>query len=249
MVTVHLDGRLGNQMFQVAAAAAHADYLGTEWWACEIHESGTPLRAAFTNLASRILPCGAVHTAETVAWREPHFAYAAIPTNVTHLIGYFQSARYWVGREKLIRSLFPLRDGVCRQYGPQPIVAHVRRGDYLQKPDYHVPLPIEYYRNAFLAADAGPDVPVIVHTDDPEWCRDQFGASVTIKSPPHATVTEALWDFATAGAVVIANSSLSWWGAYLGQCPRVFAPSRWFGPKGPQDTQDLLPRDWTVIPV
>ena len=48
---------------------------------------------------------------------------------------------------------------------------------------------------------------------------------------------------------IVANSSFSWWGAYLNRNPnkRIIAPKQWFGPQGPQDTQDLIPSDWLII--
>ena len=50
---------------------------------------------------------------------------------------------------------------------------------------------------------------------------------------------------------IIANSSFSWWGAWLNtnQSKKVITPSRWFGNDGPQDTQDIIPDDWIKVDV
>ena len=95
--------------------------------------------------------------------------------------------------------------------------------------------------------------------DDIEWCKQTFGhidgavfvenedtlnLEATVSSDESAYVDMCAMSFCNAH--IIANSSFSWWGAYLGEAPTV-APATWFGPKGPQDWHDIYCPEWTVL--
>ena len=140
------------------------------------------------------------------------------------------------------------------------ISLHVRRGDYLKYPR-HFPMPTErYYRTALGLAQAElPDAQVFVFSDDPEWCRSKF---------PDCTVVEGvttpvdvgervdkpmdwvdLFLMSCCDANVLANSTFSWWGAYLGLQDLVYYPSKWFGPPVPNHERwkYAMPDDWKMI--
>lgn len=239
-VTVELNGRLGNQLFQCAAAMAHAQRLGTTWGCV-----GTPASPAIGQFV--------VPSAQAEPYVEPSFGFRPLPERVAHLQGYFQSARYFTGltTEDLDALLYVSDHAlvVPQAMFRTPYAAwHIRRGDYTAKTDYHPVLPLSYYRDAMAAV--GARMRTIICTDDPAWCAEHITEDAMIigptPSPLDALATLTILRFATV--LVMANSSLSWWAGYTSPWAKIIlAPSPWFGPKGPRDTADLYHRRFTRV--
>ena len=123
---------------------------------------------------------------------------------------------------------------------------HVRRTDYLSNSANHFNLDFDYYEKALEYFDTEQ---VIVFSDDPEWCKQQ-----KIFSDDRFMISESgdnkidLCLMSMCNHHIIANSSFSWWGAWLAKSKKVVAPSTWFGPNNAdKDTKDLLPKSWIVI--
>ena len=126
------------------------------------------------------------------------------------------------------------------------IALHVRRGDYVDLQSYHTLLPIEYYTEALSKL---PYVHVLVFSDDIEWCRQQpeFKGNRFFFSLNNSTAVDmclmSLCDYH-----VIANSSFSWWGAWLANSKQVIAPSQWFGSSlSDKNTDDVYCEGWIKI--
>ena len=120
---------------------------------------------------------------------------------------------------------------------------HIRRQDYLTNPN-HCALDIEYYERAL--AQFPDDVPVIVFSDDPMWCYvqklfadDRFMVSESNDGYLDMCMMSLCSDF------IIANSSFSWWAAWLGNRGKVIAPKKWF--PDDKNTNDLYCETWEVI--
>ena len=254
MIGVRLNGGLGNCFFQLATAAALAEAAGEPWAGY-----GTmPYAEWFPRLRGRILPVSVVG-GPTLYFKEPHYAFVPPVLSAwteldTTLDGYFQSWRYFAHAQARVRELLTPYP-VVRRVWPW-VVLHVRRGDYLTKPDCHPVLPVAYYRAALEATGVPTRTVhakiVNVVSDDPEWCRANLtpatldGWTVRIED---GSVIDHLWTMMRARYLVIANSSFSWWGAYLArEDQQVYAPAPWFGPALPHDTSDLLPTEWEVVP-
>lgn len=170
-VTVNLMGGLGNQMFQVAAAFAHAlkhrsrlmldiqkevqDSRPTMYWDSVLHR--------FRHFLSPSIGCV---KERSIHWYEKESTvYSKLPELHAHnlyLRGYFQSPRYFTEIHSLIRDMFRpsasliqhirtsynhLLDSEMRE---RVVVVHARRGDYMAAADYHGPLPYSYYVQAML---------------------------------------------------------------------------------------------------
>ena len=127
----------------------------------------------------------------------------------------------------------------------------MRRTDYLKFSGHYETLDISYYQKAL---DNFSDAEIVfIFSDDIKWCKENlpsFGKlSVYIEEQSDV---EDLWLMTKMKGNIIANSTFSWWGAYLNRSDSlVVAPSIWFGPKRTNDngleTKDLYPENWKVI--
>jgi len=176
------------------------------------------------------------------------------------LSGFFQSPLYFQSiaselraelRELIPRGVYasPLQvDKACgsslkaRLALPGSVAVHVRRGDYLQIPAFQV-CDSAYYQTSMNRMRGQLGNPhFFIFTDDPEWCRRKFNASDTEIIDSGAAATNPLHDLhlmSQASHHIIANSSYSWWAAWIGDKPgqQVIMPDRWFtnGIKAPME--------------
>jgi hypothetical protein len=132
------------------------------------------------------------------------------------------------------------------QFDHDFIALHIRRGDYLHFPEHHPVLDASYYIKAL--ADC-PDLPIVVFTNDKDWVlKSKFLDKFNYIVSDFSDYGHDLYLMTKAKKVIIANSSFSWWGAWLSDATEIFAPKKWFGPKlSPQDTSDLYPENWKLI--
>jgi len=168
------------------------------------------------------------------------------------LFGYFQSWRYFASIEDELRAeLVHLLNEGCGGDPPPPrapaasrpelsslkapdsVAIHVRRGDFLNHPEFQV-CDIAYYQNAMdEMRDRIGSPRFFIFSDDPEWCRQAFtGRDIEIIDSGSAAANPLhdlrLMSFCSHH--IIANSSYSWWAAWIGKKPgqRVILPPRWF---------------------
>ncbi len=124
---------------------------------------------------------------------------------------------------------------------------HVRRGDYVELANSHPVLSVSYYQEAQEIVKAKK---YLIVSDDISWCKQHFQGSQYLfaeNNPPHLDF--ALMSLCEAG-VIIANSTFSWWGAWVNNCSGkiIVAPKTWFGPGlNMHDTKDLIPEEWISI--
>ena len=270
-------GRLGNQMFEFAAlrgiAAEHqydicippADHTGIENYSLHECFELDHIKTGFIKDENYSLE----HTF--------HFnnnLYSTCPDN-TSLYGFFQSWRYFNVVEDLIRKDFTFRSEYlepCKEMiesVEEPIMLHVRRGDpnltdprgfkwsYTQCSSQHPPQPVEYYEKALKNFDE--DQPVIVFSDSVDWVKEQdiFKPDRFLISEPEDKYADGSFTpyidlclMSLCSHAIIANSSMSWWGAWLQSNPnkKVIAPKMWFGPDyKDKDTKDLYYPDWILL--
>jgi hypothetical protein len=200
-----------------------------------------------------------------VSLREPSFAYTplASPCERVALDGYFQSWRYFSDQAQEIRTgleltapLSPENAALLRQIeSDNAICLHVRRGDYVSNEKsaaFHGALDLGYYRRGLETLGALTHrATLYVFSDDPGFCRAHLRFDLpTVIVEPHEP--DRPWEdlrlMSACRHFVIANSSFSWWGAWLGRRAdkRVIAPERWFL-EGEHDTRDLCPPEWTRL--
>jgi hypothetical protein len=198
-------------------------------------------------------------------YREPHFEFDSRLHQLTGdliIEGYWQSERYFIDiANELRRELQPINllDVNAQKYFEQiqrenSVSLHVRRGDYISNPaaaKNHVVCDIAYYQRAVAAIVERVANPVFfVFTDDPVWVAKKLRIDfpmVLVSRPLAWPAHDDLRLMSHCAHHIIANSSFSWWGAWLNSCPGkiVVAPSRWF--KVEPNIQDLIPRDWNLV--
>ena len=199
------------------------------------------------------------------------------PDNVS-LHGFFQSWRYFDHISDIIREDYTFHDDIlnpCKEFmnsfeGQEPIMLHVRRGDpnltdprgfkwsYTQCGSMHPVQPLEYYEKA-LSHFFDDEHPVIVFSDSPDWVNEQefFASDRFMISEPQEKYEDGSYTpyvdlclMSLCSHAIIANSSMSWWGAWLQSNPnkKVYAPKMWFGPDyKDKDTKDLYHPDWILL--
>lgn len=262
-------GRLGNQLFQIAATIGLAEKHGCK--------TAFP-RWQYAEFFERMLPAfDSIEFDYKVS--EPHFHFSDLTLDRSKRVdleGYFQSEKYFIESKTEISKLFSFEinflNTVQEKFNSlvpsfinggytgdvndviNKVSVHVRRGDYVQLQDSHPPLPVSYYQNAVdHISTRGFDPVFYIFSDDIQWCKDNLripGACVYVEGNSDI---EDLCMMSMCDHYIIANSSFSWWGAWLGEIESsiVIAPDQWFGPtlKRTHDERDLIPERWIRIPV
>jgi hypothetical protein len=179
---------------------------------------------------------------------EPQFSFSPI---VHHkqlcLSGYFQSEKYFQSKAEDIKYIFsPSKDWISdvQSSHRESVSVHVRRGDYLHLPNHHPCCTLDYYNEALQQF---PNSKIVIFSDDIEWCKKQFDSNYTFIQGQ--SDYDDLWTMSKCDHHIIANSSFSWWGAWLGHNPHktVIAPKNWFGKNLKHNTNDLYPDEWVTI--
>lgn len=259
-------GQLGNQMFQYSALKGISRNVGYEY-SIPNHEEliidslGNKLRIELfipfklKNFTDKNIAISAgkklIH--------ESHFHFDEKLFNECPddccLVGYFQTEKYFSHIKDEILEDFEFIDEIenpCENMMEDidnPISLHIRRGDFLRNSGNHFNLTLEYYENALSHYDKSRQV--IIFSDDPQWCKEQslFDSDRFLVSESKNPYID-LCLMSLCSDFIIANSTFSWWGAWLSKNPnkKVIAPQKWFGPNNQHhNTKDLFPSEWVVI--
>ncbi len=166
-----------------------------------------------------------------------------------YLDGYFQSEYYFKSIKKVLQSDFEfplLNDHNVNiqqriQASQQSVSLHIRRGDYTTLANvgqYHGVLPISYYTRAFdqLRSFIGNHTDVFVFTDDPQWAKANLKIEdvemIFVEGNGGSNSWKDMFLMSLCKHHIIANSSFSWWGAWLARDNGMtFAPKKWFNPE------------------
>ena len=264
-ITSKFSGAMGNQMFEIAAAyslgidtnikvkASLRDGIYTlhQDWNDRIHRY---LKTIFRKLE---------FTDEVFNgydYEEPYFHYKEIDwdksTNL-RLHGHFQSQNYFKHNREDILDLFEpteeLNEYIEKKYGnllqKDCVSIHIRRKEYKDTANNFHPLcSQEYYRQAinyFSDAEV-----FLVFSDETQWCKENLKNHKFVFVENENDVTD-LHLMSKCKNNIIANSSFSWWSAWLNtnQNKKVIAPSPWFGKALNHNTGSLLPDEWIKMPL
>jgi len=252
-------GRLGNCMFQIAAVLGASRASGHKP-ICNL--SGVPLITECFNINSIE---DSINIPEKI-YKEQDFSFKPqllnLPPNFDiDLIGYFQSEKYFKHVQEEIRDNFKFKENIIKTAkkiignNKTCVSVHVRRTDYSNIQTYHPCLSMDYYRKALNML---PNHYPIFLSDDIDWCKESFkdldamfvdtpiDISTNNNKPSDLSAYIDMCVMSLCQAHIIANSSFSWWGAWLGR-EKTIAPKTWFGPDGPQDWQDIYCKDWFIL--
>lgn len=177
----------------------------------------------------------------------------------TNLHGYFQCEKYWSHIQDVIRKEFTFKDEFRNEAQSQivqirnnntPLVSvHIRRGDYVGNQNRHPLQTLEYYQTALNVFDDD-DYTFLIFSDDLNWCKKYFGDSERIVYIDGNIDFVDMCMMSLCDHNIIANSTFSWWGAWLNANPnkKVIAPSNWLGPEIKHlQTNDLYCTNWIII--
>jgi hypothetical protein len=176
-----------------------------------------------------------------------------------YLDGYWQSPKYFESIKKTLRTeLTPIEPmGVSDQITAKiisetnSVAIHVRRGDYVSVKSVaqtHGICSLDYYHSAIELMNKHVRTPTFfVFSDDPDWVQENLKTNLPIEYVNHNGSNNAFQDVRLISLCqhqVIANSSFSWWGAWLNPNPKklVVAPKKWF--LDVRDTSDMCPKNW-----
>jgi len=257
MISVNLMGGLGNQMFQIMTAYAHSkdvqDDLYFDFQKCHTPNQGNVSELYLDNFLKN-LKGDKQENHSHILYNEPKFSFSEIPKE-KHLLlnGYFQSEKYFSKYKSDTDKIFNIdsqrcnyiRDYLVKKTNSENLTSvHVRRGDYLTKPNYHFVLSLDYYKKAI---DSIIDSKFIIVSDDIEWCKKEFSHQ-DVFFTDFTKDLDDLYLMMMCNNKIISNSSFSWWAVYLSNIiGEVVSPKNWFGPDGPQDTQDIYNKGWKIL--
>lgn len=251
MIITKLKGGLGNQMFQYAATiSAAVDH--NEPYLFDLSFFTKPKRGG---LLLDKFPRTKIQTTQgndNLPVRFDNFVFDPILKD-TYLDGFWQSEKYFINNESIIRDHFDLTKSYSKYvHKKYPILAedtisiHIRRGDYLNKPGQFPTQSLDYYSAAFETLYNNQQL--IILSDDIQWCKDNF------KFPNMHFISEEsdivdLYIMSICKNNIISNSSFSWWGAWLNNNSEktVIAPKTWFGPEMLLNQSDIIPLTWTTL--
>lgn len=226
-------GRLGNSLLQIAASIAYGldnnkQFLLTKWDYSEFIE--LPLNENMFN-----------HNWERVAHNNASYEPLKVLSGDVDLHGHFLSQTFFKHRRKEILDTIKLiphyeeyiqnkfrylvsKENTCS--------IHVRRGDYLQQEqlNYHGVLPLDYYTKAIsILKSEHENMTFIICSDDISWCKENFKGNEFVFIEGEKDIID-LFLMSKFKHNIIANSTFSWWSAWLNQHPenKVIAPIYWF---------------------
>jgi hypothetical protein len=196
---------------------------------------------------------------------EPHYHYWHGLNEVNgnaYLVGYWQSEKYFADYVNKIREDFTFKLPLSSENSKiadqvlnvNAVSLHVRRGDYVSdsKNSFIGVCSLDYYQKAIAYIKSVVDSPVLyIFSDDIDWVKTNLVLDSPSVFVSHNQGAESYNDMRLMSMCqhhIIANSSFSWWGAWLNAHPEkiVIAPKKWFA-SDQFDTSDLLPLSWIKI--
>ena len=257
-------GQLGNQMFQYATTLGVARYTGVPFMIPNHDELvvdvlGNRLRIelfdCFNIKSDKIGLLNTEYVLQEKGFEfDPTILHSSRTVDYT-LYGYFQTEKYFKHCAREIREeQFTFKQEIvdeCKEIVEScfndPIALHIRRGDFLINSANHHNQSLDYYEEALKKFDTSRQV--VIFSDDPDWCMEQklFADDRFIVSEAAGPYHD-LYLMSQCSDFIVANSTFSWWGAWLANRGRVIAPKQWFGSNNAHlNIKDLYCEHWEIL--
>lgn len=269
MIIVRLIGGLGNQLFQYAMARHLAEINHTalqidlsEYENYKLHKYSLHHFNIIEDIVSQDEICA------ITTFKEKHFhfdpGFKAIGDNVV-LKGYWHTERYFSEISTIIRNEIVVKSELVGRNlhlsnlirDSNSVSLHIRRCDYIlgtYEDQILEPLSLSYYRNAIeKLSEEEKGLQFFVFSDDPGWVREHVRLQYPVVYVDHNTAESNYEDLRLMSLCkhnIIANSSFSWWGAWLNRNPqkKVYAPKEWFNSNVRNiNPKDIIPEAWVEV--
>jgi len=239
--------RLGNQLFQYATAYAYSLEKNKQ----------LILNTKFKN--EHLFQCFNItnvifqDTLLTNVFRESDFSYnpSLFQNDYDCISGYFQTEKYFLNKKQELSTQLIFKENNLKNNYTDFCFIHVRRGDYLKYPNIHPLCTNAYYDSAIniIKNKLGSNIKFVIFSDDIDACKKEYSSfnRDNIFFENNLNSYDTLQSMSGCCAGIIANSSYSWWGAWLGNKQLTIAPKQWFGASGPKETHDIYCQDWIVL--
>jgi len=166
--------------------------------------------------------------------------------------GYWQTEKYFKEIENEIKYDLSPGEEIKKKLNKiipinnNSISLHIRRGDYLNNTNFHPVQSMDYYKKALEII--GHYDNILVFSDDIEWCKNNIKFE-NVNFIEGISDIENIFLMSMCKDNIIANSSFSWWGAWLNnnKDKKIIAPKNWFGPQLGLNTSDIVPETWIKI--
>lgn len=280
MIYMTLDGGLGNMMFQYAFALEIARLKNCRvGFVCskptvaeemnvfaleqKIHSRPPPVSHLVAGKIRKIFS-GVPRINEESSWaHDPSFLSSV--KNGQQVVGYFQSPKYWHSIVAEVKRQLTFAGGLTDfTHGMEAeisktlaVAIHVRRGDYLRLNHTHHVLGTDYYSQAiaFMEERTSKQAKYFVFSNDLDWAEKHLpipdGRMRIVRNPAEGLDFEDLYLMTKCRHHIIANSSFSWWGAFLAsnEDQQVAVPARWFTPLdlNQKVAANLYQHNWSVF--
>jgi hypothetical protein len=233
MSNLGTNGRLGNQIFQFAFLYALHKLNGYDYCI----PPNTDLIECFD------LDCKTCSKLNLPKQKEKHFFFdQSFPQDFADnkdYSGYYQSDRYFDQIKSELVGVLKFKNKHKKPLSEDNLVSiHIRRGDYVGN-TVHPVVSLEYINEA---KKHFPNQKFLVFSDDIKWCKQNKLGDLYSEENTHY---QDLYQMTLCTGSIIANSSFSWWGAYLTSKHKVVAPKNWFS--NHLNTKDIYCKDWIIL--
>lgn len=271
-VSCFLMGGLGNQLFQIFAILAYSLRHNVNFYFPVKVDYGSTVRHSYWNTFLRFIKDKVKDThIKGIFFSESNFTYNPLPIIKGNVIfrGYFQSEKYFKDQYSNVCKLLRLEDLISElnisdhAILNNSLAIHFRLGDYKQLQDYHPILTLDYYSEGIkeiLKHD--PEIKTIIYFCETESVIEVQEKFISFLQSTYPELTflyfndlylledwQELLCMSMCKHFIIANSSFSWWSAYLSNSitKKVIMPKKWFGDSAKLSDKDLQCENWIKL--